>query len=77
MKIQLKEGQSICFCNEGATSFCACKSTDVKKVFDIDLESEGCSFYVNDYYAGRIICQGFKIYDKDHNVIYEEGRTIK
>lgn len=75
-KIILEEGQTICFYYEGITTFCACKGlTNVNKEFEVELETEGCSFYINGSYVGRIVCQGLRIYDKDQNVVYTEGKT--
>lgn len=76
--IELKEGESICFYYDGALTFCACKSlSDVKKEFEIELELEGCNFYVNKSYVGRIVCQGYRIFSKNADMVHSEGKTSK
>lgn len=75
-KIILKEGETICLYYDGIITFCACKGlAKIEKEFELDLETEGCSFYINNSYVGRIICQGVRVYDKDQNEVYTEGKV--
>jgi hypothetical protein len=75
IRIKLKEGNTIVFYNKGVAIFCCTQMLElIKREFELDLKCDGCSYFVNDCYVGRIACQGVRIYDKEENILYEEGK---
>jgi len=74
---KLLEGQSIAFFYNGIMCFtCSCISKNEKE-FHFEERLEACSYYYNKDYVGRIVCQGYKIYDENDKVILIEGNCEK
>ena len=77
IKFKLLEGQSVSFYYNGAISFtCSCYVRNEKE-FYFEKESEGCNYYFNKDYVGRIVCQGYKLYDENDKLILVEGNCDK
>lgn len=74
---ELNSGQQVSFWYDGNMCFVTCSLAGVKKFFEFDESIEACSYYYDDHYVGRIVCQGYRIYDEYNNIILEEGKCKK